>query len=179
MNADVRILLLPYDSAENKSLLHILIQEFQEGGWTNFKSAVAFASQSANYPDLLDAMATFAENGGNIQMTFGADVFAGNIRGTDYEALKTLVDKLTGFPTVELYIYREKGRTFHPKLYLFSNEDESRALLIVGSSNWTRGGFINNIEANVLVNFNLIESEHQECYQNLNSYFEEYWKEIS
>ncbi|MFW9973207.1 MAG: hypothetical protein ACFFDF_23690, partial [Candidatus Odinarchaeota archaeon] len=41
------------------------------------------------------------------------------------------------------------------KLYLFSNEEKSRALLILGSSNWSKGGLVTNVEANILVNFDL------------------------
>jgi hypothetical protein len=177
MIADINLQVLPYESVSGNSLLQILIQEFNSNKWKIFKSAVAFASQSANYGELLDALETFAKNGGSISMTFGADVFAGKAKGTEYDALKTIIEKIENFPNVCLYIYHEKGRTFHPKIYLFANDEN--ALLIVGSSNWTDGGLTKNIEANVIINLNLTNADHQKLHGRICMLFNEYWKEIT
>jgi hypothetical protein len=48
------------------------------------------------------------------------------------------------------------GATFHPKIYLFQNEDSY--CCIIGSSNFTGGGFGNNVELNVSVVGNVADS---------------------
>ena len=85
--------------------------------------------------------------------------------------------KMKKFPDVKFYLYYEKSRTFHPKLYLFSNEDEKHALIIVGSSNWSHGGFVDNVEVNVIVNLDLTIADHKACLDNINQYFINYWQE--
>jgi HKD family nuclease len=61
---------------------------------------------------------------------------------------------------------------------LFSNEQEGNALLIVGSSNWSDGGLVNNIEANVLLKLELDKEDHKQCYQMISEYFATYWTEV-
>ena len=178
MLADIRILLLPYATGEDDSLLHLLIQEFKSNQWTHFRSAIAFAKQSANYQDLLNAMIDFAKCDCSIEMTFGADLFGGAAKGTEYEALKKLISKLNEFPKVKFFLYHEYNRTFHPKLYLFSNENDGSGLLIVGSSNWSHGGLVDNVEANVIVKLDLDDPEHRTCYDEILEYFKIYWQEI-
>jgi HKD family nuclease len=46
-------------------------------------------------------------------------------------------------------IFRDSGKLFHPKVYLFS--DRKRYALFVGSSNFTYGGFYSNVEVNSLI----------------------------
>lgn len=58
------------------------------------------------------------------------------------------IDWLLGKASVLRVFRREKG-LFHPKLYLFTNDD--RYALFAGSSNLTYGGFYENVEANVLI----------------------------
>jgi HKD family nuclease len=58
-----------------------------------------------------------------------------------------------------LYHDKKRSRTFHPKIYLFSNVPNNNALLIIGSSNWSAGGFHDNIEANVIIELDLKDAE--------------------
>lgn len=46
---------------------------------------------------------------------------------------------------------KETCGTFHPKLYLFHNKDNSDWAAIIGSSNFTSHGFSKNTEANILL----------------------------
>ncbi|WP_135611126.1 phospholipase D-like domain-containing protein [Methanococcoides sp. AM1] len=61
---------------------------------------------------------------------------------TDVEALRELLDLGINCSIVH-------GTNFHPKLYIFENEDDN-ATIIVGSSNLSEGGFSTNYEANLM-----------------------------
>ncbi|MDX1944231.1 MAG: phospholipase D family protein [Pirellulaceae bacterium] len=175
MLADVEFLILPYASAEGRSLLHVLISEFGKPDWTHFRAAVAFAKASGSYVELFDAMRGFAQRGSRIDLTFGADKFSGDGSGSEYVAVQEVLARLGSEPTVHVYLYHENGRTFHPKIYLFSNDD--RALVIVGSSNWTSGGFHNNIEANVILRLDLRTPAHRKCFDDIRNCCDNYWVE--
>lgn len=176
MNTDVELIFLPYDEERQATIIDVLIRELGEAKWTSFTAAVAFARSSGNSAALLDALTEFAKRGGAIEMTFGANTFAEG-EGSDYDAIETLLKELSGFPNVKLYLYNEPTRTFHPKLYLFANAGE--AVLIVGSSNWTRGGLQRNVEVNVVLRLDLSDPEQKSTYERTLQIYRTYWKETS
>ena len=118
-----------------------------------------------------------AQRGGKIHLTFGADAFKGEDRGSEYLAVETLLETLGKQEGVTICLYHEKGRTFHPKLYLFSNEEGKKALVIVGSSNWSDGGFVQNVEADLLARLDLTNQQQLLCYQKIVDCFDKYWSE--
>lgn len=176
MRAETEFLILPYDAAGRRgsSLLHRLVAELNGKIWRRMRAAVAFARTSANVKELHDALAGFAEEGGTIGLTFGADQFGGE-GGSDFEAINALAKRLDSYPNVRVHLYHEDGRTFHPKLYLFDDEAEGRARAIVGSSNWSRGGLAENVEVNVIVDLDLADGEHAAAYARLGECFDTYW----
>lgn len=178
MKAEVDFTFLPYDSNEGESLSDILVEELQCEEWNRLQMAVAFAKNSLErHGLLLQTLQDFVQDGGNLEVTAGADVFGGDAKGTDYDAIDRLLSITEQSENAELYLYHEGGRTFHPKLYFFSNESENRALLIVGSSNLSDGGLRNNIEANIRVSFDLEEESHREEYERIKEIFSKYWTE--
>lgn len=177
MFADIELLILPYCAADKRSVLHILIDELGNPDWSRFQAAVAFAKATGNFPDLLGAMRGFAQRGGGIELTFGADGFSGETRGSDYQAIDEVLAAIGDEPTVRVHLYHELGRTFHPKVYLFSNVEQGKAVLIVGSSNWSGGGLHDNIEANVLIRLDLATSEHRKVFDDIQFCFATYWTE--
>lgn len=116
MLADIELLILPYSAVSQRSVLHILIEELSNPDWTRFQAAVAFAKATGNFPDLLSAMQSFAKRGGRIDLTFGADGFSGETRGSDYQAVDGVLAAIGDEPTVSVHLYHELGRTFHPKV---------------------------------------------------------------
>ena len=134
MTQELELLLLPYDSPGCESLLSRLISELGSAEWTRFRAAVAFLSVSGAYDQLLEALDHFAGAGGTVSLTVGADVFGPEGAGSDYEAVKLLLDRFASRQTVSIHLYHERGRTFHPKVYLFDNVGQGRALAIIGSS---------------------------------------------
>jgi HKD family nuclease len=177
MLAETEFVILPYASQRGRSLLHLLVRELRDGEWDTFRGAVAFVKQSGNYPHLLKALTLFAKRGGTISLTVGADVFGRKSRGSEYVAVAKLLKTFEPYSEAKLYLYHERRRTFHPKLYLFSNEPGKRALAIVGSSNWTEGGLAENVEASVLVRFDLTRKQHKDTFEELKDTFERFWSE--
>jgi phosphatidylserine/phosphatidylglycerophosphate/cardiolipin synthase-like enzyme len=177
MNAETEVLILPYDVVDGVSVVKRLVTELQEGGWRRLRAAVHSAKYTGNFPALLDALVTFAGAGNAVELTFGADVFRAGAKGTDYAAIETLLARLDAFASVRLFLYHEAGRTFHPKLYLFDAEAQSKALLIIGSSNWTEGGFVSNVEVDVVVHLDLTDEEHRATYDRIVKCFADYWSE--
>ena len=126
----IELLVLPYASAAGRSLLHVLIEELNGGKWSSFHAAVAFVKSTGNFPDFVKALSDFAQKGNQVELTFGADTFSGETKGSDLEAVDQLVEELAELPSAKIYLYHEKGRTFHPKMYLFS-ERRIRPLLML------------------------------------------------
>ena len=85
------------------------------------------------------------QNGADIRFVFGID-----LGGTSQEVLREV---LNWNIDVRIIKHRIPGHTFHPKLYLF--EWESRADLIIGSSNITEGGFFGNYEGSARICYRL------------------------
>ncbi|MCB9602143.1 MAG: hypothetical protein H6724_02130 [Sandaracinus sp.] len=171
------LLVLPYASVRKRSLTHVLIEEFRSNSWTRFRAAVAFARASANTRELLEALYDFAKSQGEIGITFGADSFGEDAQGSDELAVRQLLDRLESFPNAKLFLYHEQGRVFHPKVYLFDNLTSKKALAIIGSSNWTRSGQINNVEANAIVPLDLNRDDELKQFEELNRCFIENWSE--
>ena len=157
-------------------MLARLTAELNGGRWTRFRAAVAFARSSGNDGELIEALKSFSESGGVIGLTFGADTFAGETKGSDYEAVERVLTSVAP-ETTRVHLYHEQGRTFHPKVYLFDNSEKQQALLIVGSSNWGEGGLVTNVEANVAVHLDLSKSSHADLYAKVDDCFEVYWSE--
>lgn len=173
----IELLLLPYDSANGKSLLHRLIQEIEAGSWTRFRAAVAFIRSSGNHEKLLAALVAFASEGKTVELTFGANTFGGEAAGSELDAIAGVLDNLDELPSVRVFLYHEQQRTFHPKIYLFDAEKEGRALLVLGSSNWSYGGLVNNVEANVVIRLDLVDDGDRRLYDRLVECFTRYWTE--
>jgi hypothetical protein len=93
-------------------------------------------------------------------------VFAG-VRNdiTSYQGLA----RLRSIIGSNLYIVDTGSRNvlFHPKLYLVCGE--ARARLIVGSANLTLGGLNNNIEAGMMLDFDLTDSDDKDVVDGIES----------
>ena len=72
--------------------------------------------------------------------------------GTSVEGLKSLLDCLEGRGEVWVF-HNENGPTFHPKMYVFSND--RYAEVIIGSGNLTQGGLFANYESSIALALDL------------------------
>jgi HKD family nuclease len=129
---------------DGRRFFEILSSHLEQGGWTDFEAAVAWARENA-VASLTPVLRQFLQAGGHVRITVGV-----GLQGTTQEALEALVD-LESFGDIAVFVYHNEApeETFHPKVYLFKSSD--RARLIVGSNNLTDGGLASNIEASLEV----------------------------
>ncbi len=115
---------------------------FDSNIYDTFYGFVAFAAASGILK-LIKSIEAAKQNYKRLVFFIGVDN-----KGTSKEALELLVKK-----EIETYIFhrQEEYITYHPKLFLF--EGLTHARIIIGSSNLTRSGFINNIEASIQLDF--------------------------
>ncbi|HUT75763.1 MAG TPA: phospholipase D-like domain-containing protein [Armatimonadota bacterium] len=106
-------------------------------------------------------LARFLERGTHAECIFGFDYMF-----TEPEALTDLMDLSRSHPGLRFFGFLgqagEEG-IYHPKLYIF--REDVLTHVIVGSSNLTRGGLRQNLEANVLLSGAprdppIVEAEH-------------------
>lgn len=173
--AKVEFILQPYDSALSRSAVDVIIHQLESKKWSEAWFTVAFGLKTGNYPDLLAAITAFCKGGGKLHVTFGADTFATG-GGTEFEAVEELLNLFDTLPTAQLYLFREAGRVFHPKVYLFFND--KHAAVLMGSSNWSYKGLEENHEANALIHLDFADSNDKRAFDHLSQTISQYWKEL-
>jgi HKD family nuclease len=134
--------------------------------WDKLDIAVAWV-RASGMAYLSDRFAKFLSHGGQLSIIVGID-----IQNTTREGLQALLD-LEQHGRCETFVYHnEAGSVFHPKLYLFRNEEEAR--LIVGSNNVTQSGLFVNVEAGLQVDTDVDASVIEQAMDALSS-----WKDTS
>lgn len=131
--------------------------------YDSFYGFVAFAAASGIIK-LLKSIENAKQNYKRLVFFIGVDN-----KGTSKEALKLLVKK-----EIEVYIYhrQEDYITYHPKLFLFEGVTHTR--IIIGSSNLTRSGFMNNIEASIQLDFQpQTDKQGNKVLTEVKSYFQD------
>jgi HKD family nuclease len=111
----------------------------RESHWDSLDIAVAWV-RSSGLLHLSERLTHFLVHGGHLSFVVGID-----LENTTREGLQGLLD-LEQHGHSETFVYHnESSGVFHPKLFLFRNEEEAR--LIVGSNNLTESGLYTNVEA--------------------------------
>ncbi|MEL0659153.1 restriction endonuclease PLD domain-containing protein [Psychromonas arctica] len=101
--------------------------------------AVAFL-KSSGLTSVLTSIENVLINKGVVNLVIGLDLYI-----TDAEALYVLYELKQKYKGVNLYLYKSKSSTFHPKIYSVRNAKTKSTL--IGSANLTNGGLISNTEA--------------------------------
>ena len=127
------------DPDNNITTGDVLLESFEETGFTSFRAFVAFASISG-ITNLLEKLNAFRIAGGSVKLFVGVD-----LHSTSKEALQLLMNE--GIETV--IVYSPNNVIYHPKVYAFEGGDNSRVL--IGSSNLTARGLFQSMEATVCV----------------------------
>ncbi len=117
----------------------LLLRNFKKGGWKTFRAAVAFVKRSG-VKHLAKPLRSFSAHGVP-KISVGIDQGVTSVEG--------LTDLLAAVqPTGEVWVFHNEAPTnptFHPKVYLFSNDNAAECF--VGSGNLTEGGLFTNYEA--------------------------------
>ena len=143
-------------------LRHVDERSSIETYWDRLDVAVAWV-RASGVTYLSDSLTTFLRNGGHLSFVVGID-----LKNTTREGLQELLD-LENHGASETYVYHnEAGSVFHPKLYLFRNEEEAR--LIVGSNNMTASGLYTNVEAGLQVDTELQATVIAQAVEALDSW---------
>jgi hypothetical protein len=85
--------------------------------------------------------------------------------GATQQGLQALIDQ-----TDQTWVFHDKGRTFHPKVYLA--ESSHHALLLVGSHNLTAGGLAWNYEAGLWCELDLTDPNDAQVRADVVGYFD-------
>lgn len=118
-----------------------LISLFKNSSQINI--AVAFLKSSGL--DLVEkVLKTALKRGTRINLIVGLD-----FGFSEYAALHKLLQTFEKYDSSKLYFAQGTRGVFHPKFYLLSNR--KTATIIVGSSNFTKGGFSENMECSLRV----------------------------
>lgn len=145
-----------------------LITNLQDPNWSLFRSSVAFVKNSG-IKHIYSLLFEFCKTA-NVIISVGIDNGV-----TTYEGLVNLLDAIG--TDSELWIFHnENSSAFHPKVYLFANDEN--ADFLVGSGNLTEGGLFTNYEAFLRVSLDLQNAEDRQQYDEIISYLD-YWTDPS
>ena len=137
----------PYDAYR---VGDFLAEHLEDPRWTVFRASVAFVKRSGT--DFIhEALTAFAKVN-SVNVSVGLDH-----GGSSVEGFSHLLNAIR--PRGALWVYKNNGSTYHPKVYLFKND--TNADLIVGSGNLTKGGLYENAEMGVRLELDLAEPEHK------------------
>ncbi|HGM9748161.1 TPA: phospholipase D family protein [Proteus mirabilis] len=143
----------------SKRLLDILRDGLKDPRFTQLRIVSAYA-KSGPLLRLKSDIESWIATGNSFCAILGIDQ-----QGTSKEALTIAADLCT-----ELYITRENGITFHPKIYLF--DGPKYAKVVIGSNNLTVGGTETNFESSIILDLifpgdNSIYNELEKMWDNL------------
>ena len=142
----------------------VLNLRLQDPRWTTFRAAVAFVKRTGVI-HISDSLRAFAQRG-HVRMTVGV-----SMRGTSVQGLESLLDCLDGRGEVWVF-HNENGPTFHPKMYVFSNDTDAE--VIIGSGNLTRGGLFDNYEASISLALNLANPDDRALFTGVEAVLDAY-----
>ena len=129
-----------------------ITKELSSPQWNQVKVAVAFLKMSGVsrlYANLDNFGKRTKSTNGYISFIIGIDH-----GGTSLEAVDTIHQLTTKYGGHLWIVHNPQGSphpTYHPKMWLFSSNESSDRLLLVGSGNLTQGGLYTNYEAGLAV----------------------------
>lgn len=163
-----QIIIQPFSQQQLGSLLKAALTG-QIRPFHTFRAAVAFVKRSGVQHIAIE-LEQFVGRGGQAQFVVGIDQL-----GSSQEGLLGLLAAVGQAGTVFINKTTETYVTFHPKVYLFSADEQ--ALLIVGSGNLTEGGLYTNDEASMVYRLDLHDSVDVALWQEINAYLDK-WCDI-
>lgn len=150
----------PFSDQIGNRVKELLLQE-----GTTSKFLVAWGKTSG-LSRLSSEMTTSMARGGRVEAIVGVDE-----GGASIEGLQGLIDL-----TNQSYVFhnpKRPVRTFHPKLYIFENDQETN--ILIGSGNLTLGGLFRNYEAAAWVRVGTSDTPDAKAFvEEAIAYFEKF-----
>ena len=144
----------------SQHLVSVLLPAIEQS--EDIRMAAAFMTVSG-LSMIEPSIRTTLQSGALVEFLVGLD-----LNTTEPEALLRLFDVSLNSPGLTIYCYASlaPGIVYHPKMYLFREDDDVKA--IVGSSNLTSGGLQNNIEVNIVVEARIQDDFVSDIYSTYN-----------
>jgi len=143
----------------------VLNEQLANPEWTNFYAAVAFA-KNTGVRHIENNLRAFSLRG-VVQIIVGVDS-----QGTSIEGLTSLYNAISENGQLRIFHNENPGSSFHPKLYWFSNEHNS--LAIIGSNNLTEGGLFTNHEASAILSLDIAQEQDRIIIDNIRAAFSDW-----
>lgn len=138
---------------ENAKLVDVLKESLRNAN--DVKFSVAFLKYSG-FSLIKSHIENILKNRGVVEFLVGLD-----FRTTDPDTLSELKFLQAANANLKCFCFSEPNKNtysiFHPKLYLMKNS--KKTIAIIGSSNLTKGGLVDNVELNVILSGKESDSE--------------------
>jgi len=138
----VRLLLQPFE--DDLCLYRVLELALADGRFNSLTVIVAWAKESG-LRRIRPLLSAFRDRGGTTRIILGIDEGGASVEG--------LRNAISDFD--EATVLHDASGTFHPKLYIV--DGETACVIVIGSSNLTRGGLFANYEAGVCLDLDLTQ----------------------
>jgi HKD family nuclease len=148
-----------YEPESKNSVGNHLLNLLSQKDFHTFTGISAFASE-AGVVGIADHIETAKKNFKRLNLIVGIDE-----EGTSKEALY----EINNLQINSFIFYQEEPPIFHPKVYLFEGNEETK--LILGSSNLTARGLFGNVESSLLVEFPNNDEEGKRLLAELKDYY--------
>jgi HKD family nuclease len=129
---------------DDLSLYRVLELALADGRFSSLTVVVAWAKESG-LRRIRPLLSAFRDGGGTTRIILGIDEGGASVEG--------LRNAISDFD--EATVLHDASGTFHPKLYIIDGETAS--VIVIGSSNLTRGGLFANYEAGVCLDLDLTQ----------------------
>jgi len=159
----MQVTFLGHGLDSKESVGSVLIESFLDTDFNRFSCFVAFASVSG-INGIIETIQKSKDHIKHFNVFIGIDH-----KGTSKEALETLLSLDIG---ASIY-YTFSPVTFHPKIYSFEGDKKCR--IILGSSNLTKAGLFQNIEASFIIDYVKPDKEGEKLLAQLYDYFKSFF----
>jgi len=148
-----------FTDISDESVGQLIIDSLANDTFTQFTAIVAFASEGG-VRSIIDHIENAKKHLTNIEFYIGVDQQA-----TSHEALNLLLES-----GINSYIYHTVSHIiFHPKIYIFEGKKQGK--IIIGSSNLTVQGLFQNMEASLVVDFEVDEEQGINLLHQIKNYY--------
>jgi len=155
---NIRFLGQGFADISDESVGQLIIDSLGDAAFNKFLAIVAFASEGG-VKSIYDHIER-AKNHTQFDFFIGIDQ-----KVTSGEALDLLLKS-----KVNCYVYHTVSHIiFHPKIYIFEGEKQGR--IIIGSSNLTAQGLFQNMEASLVVDFEMTEEQGINLLHQIKNYY--------